>query len=61
MKEVKKRIKRKTRESAFAAMQKHIEKMKSKGWIEGASFAGDAFLDYEYITYFFKLNEGAKS
>lgn len=54
MKEVRKAIKRATKESARAAMAKHIEKMASKGWSLGREFEGDAGLKFECIAYFTK-------
>jgi hypothetical protein len=28
--------------------------MKARGWIEGDTFAGDVFLDYQMTVYFYK-------
>ena len=54
MQTTRKTIKRRTRDAAQRAMQRHIDKMKARGWIEGDTFAGDAFLDYQMTIYFYK-------
>ena len=43
-----------TAESAYKAMEKHISKMLGKGWKIDQEFAGESFLSYECITYFYK-------
>jgi len=54
MKTIKKTIKRMTAESAYKAMEKHTNKMLKKGWKIDKEFAGESFLSYECITYFYK-------
>lgn len=51
---MRKAIKRATKHSAYNAMQKHINIMQSKGWKVDNQFAGDAGLQFEYITYFYR-------
>jgi len=54
---VRKTIRRRSAASALRAMKKHAQRMKARGWIEGATFAGDAFLNYEVRTYFERGNK----
>lgn len=54
MKSATKRIRRSTYESAAAAMAKHQEIMKLKGWNINKEFAGNAGCKYEFITVFAK-------
>jgi len=54
MKSVTKKIKRKSKESAQEAMQKHIDTMKAKGWSVDTEFDGNAGCTYECITWFYK-------
>ena len=54
MKSVTKRIKRATQDSAAAAMVKHQEFMKMKGWAVTKEFGGNKGIRYEYITEFTK-------
>jgi len=51
---IRKTIKRATAGAANAAMTRHIEKMRAKGWTVSDQFAGDAFLKYQVIVYFTK-------
>jgi hypothetical protein len=51
---IRKTIKRVSAAAANAAMDRHIEKMRAKGWTVTDQFAGDAFLRYEVTAYFTK-------
>ena len=54
MKSATKAIVRSSKESAFKAMEKHTEKMTSKGWKVNKQFGGDRGCNYEYITEYYK-------
>lgn len=54
MKSATKKIKRASYESAAAAMAKHQEVMKLKGWQINKEFGGDAGCKYQFITVFVK-------
>lgn len=55
MKSARKTIKRKTLGACERAAQKHIEKMKAKGWqLQEQFFFGNSYLTNEMILYFFK-------
>ncbi len=56
MRHASKTIKRATQLSAEKAMNAHIDKMIDKGWKVDHEFSGNAYLQYEYITWFFKSN-----
>lgn len=54
MREVRKSIKRATKEAARAAMASHIKIMAAKGWALSQEFEGDAGMQFECIAYFTK-------
>ncbi len=55
MREVRKAIKKVSKESAEKAMERHVEKMARKGWrLRYEQFGGNAGPMYEVISYFVK-------